>query len=397
MTAMLLQINLHFIESRMGNERVSNVLWCIGIVLATLLLKRPLSQLLARVSSGIANRFSDKKHGKLFRELTIKPLELLLQTFLYYVAINQLSIFLNFVIFRRHHANRLIEIRVSDVADKLFLLLLILFFILVLSRIIDFIFHVLIDKAFHVDNREKEQLFPLLKEVVKILVWTIGLFWILGSVFDVNIPALITGLGIGGVAIALAAKESVENFFAAFTILTDKPFQTADVIRLGTLEGTVERIGFRSTRLRNAEGSLFIIPNKKLVGENLENLTQRETRRVRVTFNLKYGIAQQELQQLIEELKSMIRHTLHVIEPVNVLLETFGENTFQLSIYYFLPEPITEGIKADAIRQEINLRAYGIVANHTNKVVNTDCPEEKTPDDKEEAKEDKTDETGLGI
>src|SRR5690606_14969930 len=150
--------------------------------------------------------------------------------------------------------------------------------------------------------------------------------------------------------IALAAKETVENFFAAFTILTDKPFQTGDVVKLGGFEGSVERIGFRSTRLRNADGSLYIIPNKKLIGENLENLTQRDTRKMRVVFNLKYGISDRALRQLIAELKQMIQKTLHVKEPVTVFLEAFGENTFQLSINYFLPEPLAEGANADAIK-----------------------------------------------
>ncbi|HRO43164.1 MAG TPA: mechanosensitive ion channel family protein [Flavipsychrobacter sp.] len=383
MMSVLLQINLQYIEEQLGNERISNILWCVGIVLATLLLKRPLSILLAKLSCSVANKFSDKKHGKMFQELIVKPLELLLQTFLYYVAINQLSIFLNQVIFRRRQGKELIEIRISDVADKIFMLLLILFFVLVVSRIIDFIFRVLLDKALTEDDRDKEQLFPLVKEIVKILLWTIGLFWILGSVFAVNIPALITGLGIGGVAIALAAKESVENFFAAFTILTDKPFQTGDVVKLGNLEGAVERIGFRSTRLRNGDGSLYIIPNKKLVNENLENLTQRDTRKVRVVFNLKYNIAHEKLQQLISDLKTMIQNTLHVTAPVNVLLETFGEASFQLSVNYFLPEPLAEGANADAIKQEINLKAFQTIAQYTTPTPAIPTPTQQEKEDEE--------------
>lgn len=357
-----LQASNRFFESQIGNERVSSILWCLGIAVGTFLLKRPLSVLLARLSSSIANHFSDKKHSKTFRELMIKPLELLLQTLLFYVALNQLSIFLNQVIFRRGQGDNLIEIRISDVADKIFLLLLIVFFVLVVSRVIDFVLKVLLDKAHTEEDRDKAQLLPLVKEIVKILLWTIGLFWVLGSVFHVNIPALITGLGIGGVAIALAAKESVENFFAAFTILTDKPFRTGDVVKLGGLEGAVEQIGFRSTRLRHADGSLFIIPNKKLVNENLENLTQRDTRRVRVVCYLKYGISHEQLRQLIADLKAMIQDVLHVQAPIHILLESFGEGSFQLSINYFLPEPLEEGMNPDEIKQEINLKTYEMVS-----------------------------------
>lgn len=394
MIAILFQLNWQFAETRIGDEHISHVFWCVGIILATLLLKRPLSVLISKLIAIITNRFSDRKHGKLFQELTVKPVELLLQVMLYYIAINQLTALLNYVIFRRLHSNKMLEVRISDVVDRIFLLLLISFFILVISRIVDFIFHILVERANENENREKEQLLPLLKEVVKLILWTMGLFWILGSVFDVNIPALITGLGIGGVAIALAAKESVENFFAAFTILTDRPFSTGDVVKLGTLEGAVERIGFRSTRLRNADGALFIIPNKKLIGENLENQTMRDRRRVRTVFNLKYGIDPGELQRLIAELHTATATGAHVIEPIAVAMEGFGENTFQLVISYHLSHPLAEGAKLDLIKHDVNLKAYSVISKYT---LTPPAPEPENPCDDDEPEEEKKDETGLGL
>jgi len=381
MDILLLQITRRFIESQIGDERISNILWCIGIVLATMLVKRPLSRFIARLSAGIAHRFSDKDEGALFQNLTARPLENLLQTLLYYVALNQLSIFLNQVIFRRVYSGKTVEIRVSDVADKVFLLLLIVFFVLVVSRIVDFIFHVLIRRAFAEDDKDKEQLLPLVKEIAKILLWVTGLFWILGSVFNVNIPALITGLGIGGVAIALAAKESVENFFAAFTILTDKPFQTNDVVKLGGIEGTVERIGFRSTKLRTGDGSLFVIPNKKLVDENLENLTRRNIRKVRTVLNLKYGISHENLERLLTDLKTVVAETKYVQPPVTILLESFGEAAMQVSVSYFLPEPMPSGVKVDAVKQEVHLKAYRLIASHDSSAASVENTAQKEEGD----------------
>lgn len=369
MDTLLLQITRRFIESQIGDERISNILWCAGIVLVTMLVKRPLSRFIAKLSAGVAHRFSDKNEGALFQNLTVRPLENLLQTLLYYVALNQLSIFLNQVIFRRVYSGKTVEIRVSDVADKVFMLLLIVFFILVISRIVDFVFHVLIRRAFAEDDKDKEQLLPLVKEIAKILLWATGLFWILGSVFNVNIPALITGLGIGGVAIALAAKESVENFFAAFTILTDKPFQTNDVVKLGGIEGTVERIGFRSTKLRTGDGSLFIVPNKKLVNENLENLTRRNTRKVRTVLNLKYGISHENLERLLADLKSTVAQAQYVRQPVIVLLESFGEAAMQISVSYFLPEPMPAAVKVDTVKQEVHLKAYRLIAAYDSSAI----------------------------
>lgn len=367
MHRVLLQLDWQDLETRIGGEKVSSFLWCIGIILATLLLKKPLARLIARLSAGIANRFTDKRYNQKFRSLIHRPLESLLQTILFYIAISQLGILLNQFVLGRYSDGRhdALALRLGDITDHIFLFLTILFCTLVLSRVVDFMYYVHQEKAAQEQNRERQQLLPLLKEVVKLVLWSIGVFWVLGSVFHVNIPALVTGLGIGGVAIALAAKESVENLFAAFTILTDKPFQAGDMIRLGTLEGSVERIGFRSTRLRSADGSAYIIPNKKLVNENLENLSRRNTRRIRLTINLKYGIDQARLSQMIQELRTMAQQTPHVTGPVEASIDGFGENTLQVVLSYYLPEPLPQGTTLTAIKQEISLRVYGITGRYT--------------------------------
>lgn len=351
--------------THLGIERLSNILWCIGIIVGTLLIRKPLTRLITRITSYYANRLYDKKYSGYFTEHVSRPLEMLIVVGLFYIAVNQLSAVLNVVFFRRFSADKLVyELRISDVTDKLAMFLVIIFATLTLARIADFIFRILLDKAVEEQERDRQQLYPLIKEVCKIAVWTIGFFWLLGSVFQVNIPALIAGLGIGGVAIALAAKESVENFFASFIIIADKPFRSGDTVRLGSLEGAVERIGFRSTRLRNGDGSVFIIPNKKLIGENLENLSQKDQRKIRLVFTVKYGMDQQQLDSMVERLRTMVRDTTHVRQPVNISLENFGENALQVVIVFLLPEPLPEGVSADFIRHQINLKAYGIIANY---------------------------------
>jgi MscS family membrane protein len=339
-----------------------------------MLLKKPVAHLIVRVTGAFVNRFTDSEDSKLFRTLTQRPLELLLQTIFFYVAVNQLNILLNkFVIHRyKERIDKLTKIRqetmavsFGDIADHLFLFFVILFTVWFLSRIVDFIYRLAAQKARAEDNKERQQLLPLLKEVGKLIVWSIGLFWVLGSVFHVNIPALITGLGIGGVAIALAAKTSVENLFAAFTILTDKPFQTGDVIKIGGQEGTVERIGFRSIRLRNGDGSLYIIPNQKMVTESLENLTKRDVRRVKIVINIKYGLEYEELQKLGSELKAMVKQVAHVKDPIDISLEGFEENVFQLVLSYHLPSPLEAGASLSAIKNEVSMRTYEIVNKYT--------------------------------
>ena len=384
-----LKITWEALETRIADERLSNILWFLGIVIATFIFKKPLATLVAKVCFKITNKYGGKHYVQKFLELTKRPLEWLIQTLLFYIAFSQLSILLSKYLTHQHEGYNLLQnLQVGDIVNLIFKFLLILFATFTASRVLDFIFFVQIEKAHEENEIGRQQLMPLLKELFKIILWTLGLFWVLGSVFQVNIPALITGLGIGGVAIALAAKESVENFFAAFTILTDHPFQMDDFIRLGTMEGKVERIGFRSTRVRHADGSLYIIPNKKLIGENLENLSNRNNRKIKLSITLRYGFSKEHLEELTVQIKKSMLHIEPVHEPVDLLIESFGEQTFQLSVSYHLPHPLPEGFTLEQIKKEINTNIYSLIYKFTLKTESSlDLPfveEEKQEDSSEE-------------
>ncbi|OSZ81907.1 hypothetical protein CAP35_01145 [Chitinophagaceae bacterium IBVUCB1] len=346
-------------------EKISDILWCAGIILATLVLKKPIAKTMARLIAFTTGRITNKKHGTVFRELIKGPLEALLQIVLFYIAINQLHVLLDSLLLQRiNDKHEQWAVRVSDIVDHIFLFLIIFYATLAIARTIDFAYHIKMDEAREKDNIQSQQLLPILKDAIKVVLWTIGVFWLLGTVFHVNIPALITGLGIGGVAIALAAKESVENLFGAFTILTDKPFRVGDIIKLGLVEGTVERIGFRSTRLRTADGSAITIPNKKLVYENLENLSNRTSRRMKLVLSIKYGVTHETLQQIVKDIRASLQHMLYVTNPVEVVVDGFSENSFQLTVSYGLPAPLPDGVELQDIKHQVNMNVYAILVKH---------------------------------
>ena len=366
MTVLLFDIDWRFFYSVYMGEKVSNYMWCVGIVAATLLLKRPVAALLTRISSSLTARFSYMQHKGTIREMLFKPIERLLQTVLYYVAVNQLDNLLDRIAI--HHSiggNAKINVRLGDIVDHVFYFLFIVFFTKVVTSFVDFIYYLRMNKAQTEKNHSRMQLLPLIKEMTKLITWILSCFWIMGSVFHVNVPALITGLGIGGVAIALAGKETVENFFAAFTILSDKPFQTGEVIKVGDTEGMVERIGFRSTRLRNIDGSSYVVPNQNLVSQNLVNLSARDTRGMKVVANIRYGINHEALTQLIGKLKTAIAAIPPVKEPVEINIETFDKETFQLVISYQLPHPLPTSDTLLALKRDVNMKVFEIISSNT--------------------------------
>lgn len=319
MPHLLFAFDKNFFDQQYMGENLSNYIWFAGIIIGTFLLKKPMARIITRISSGLATRYSYIKHKETIGPMLLKPVELLLQTVLFFVAINQLSNILDRVSLHNYARKKgRIQVNLGDVVDHVFLFLFIIFLTQVVTRFIDFIYYLRMSKAQSERNMSRIQLLPLTREISKLGTWILSIFWALGSVFHVNIPALITGLGIGGVAIALAGKETVENFFASFTILSDKPFQTGDVIKVGEIEGVVERIGFRSTRIRNTDGSATIIPNQTLVSQNVTNLSERDTRGLKIVANIRYGISHEKLSQLVVKIKDTLLHTPPVKEPVEV-------------------------------------------------------------------------------
>ena len=163
----------------------------------------------------------------------------------------------------------------------------------VLMRVVDFMLLVVQRRgdltAASGVRRLDSQFLPFARDLLKVFVVVIGLLVMLGQVFGVNVTALVGGLGIGGLAIAFAAKESLENLLASFTIFLDQPFGVGDLVTAGSVSGTVEKIGFRSTRLRTAEKSYLTVPkpNKSVIDKPLDDLNLRTAQWV--GFTLLFG------------------------------------------------------------------------------------------------------------
>jgi MscS family membrane protein len=346
-------------------DKVADYIWCAGIIIGTLLLKRPMANLITRLSSTIAMRLSYAKYRGKIRSMLAKPIERLLQTILYYIAIHEVDNFLDHFVLRRFIGmKQRVNIKLGDVLDHVFLFLFIVFLTQVITRFIDFVYYLRMGKAHQQNDYARMQLLPLTKEIAKLVIWTLSIFWILGQVFMVNIPALITGLGIGGVAIALAGKETIENFFAAFTILSDKPFKTGDTIKQAEIEGVVERIGFRSTRVRATDGSAHIIPNQKLVSQNLINQSMRDLRVMKVVAHVRYGVSHEVLVLIITKIREELLNETSVKEPVEAVVESFEKETFQLVVSYNLPHPLPDSAKLNDIKHDINMRVFAIISSH---------------------------------
>ena len=133
-------------------------------------------------------------------------------------------------------------------------------------------------RAENTESRMDDQLIPLLRKTLKVVVGVVGLLWILES-FDVDVTSLIATASVASLGIALAAKDTVANVFGSVMVFMDKPFQIGDYVTVGGVSGTVEEVGFRSSRLRTPTGSVITIPNARMTDSQVENLGERPNRR----------------------------------------------------------------------------------------------------------------------
>nr|WP_255536426.1 mechanosensitive ion channel family protein [Pacificimonas pallii] len=145
----------------------------------------------------------------------------------------------------------------------------------------------------------------IIRLLVSIVVWALAVILILDNI-GVDITALVAGLGVGGIAIGLAAQGIFSDLFAALSIIFDEPFKKGDVINYGAITGTVENIGLKTTRVRALDGEEVIVSNTKLLDDNIRNLAQFRRRRVVLHFGVTYQTPPKVLNSLQGELEALV-------------------------------------------------------------------------------------------
>jgi len=179
-----------------------------------------------------------------------------------------------------------------------------------------------------------------LKMMTAVLNWVIfavGVIFLLDNL-GVNVSAVIAGLGIGGVAVALAAQAVLGDLFASLAIFLDKPFQVGDFIIVGDLKGTVEHIGIKTTRLRSLDGELLIFSNADLTASRIRNFKQMSERRVIFTFGVVYQTTLDQLKTIPRIVKEILAGT-EGVRTDRVHFKSFGDSSLDFEVVYFVKNP----------------------------------------------------------
>jgi MscS family membrane protein len=198
-----------------------------------------------------------------------------------------------------------------------------------------------------------------MSRMAKILVLVLAALTLL-SELGFSVTSLIAGLGIGGLALALAAQKTVENLFGAFSIGADQPFREGDFVRIEEFVGTVEAIGLRSTRIRTLDRTLISIPNGKLADMRLESLTERDRMRLACIIGLVYSTTAAQMREALEGFERVLRsHPRIWPDAVVVRFKEFGDSSLNIEIMAWFQT--RQWSEFQLMRQEVLLQFMDVV------------------------------------
>ncbi|MDQ6991338.1 MAG: mechanosensitive ion channel family protein [Mariprofundaceae bacterium] len=217
------------------------------------------------------------------------------------------------------------------------------------------------DPDIHTDTILDNQLIPVLFKTLKIfLVMTAVLM--LAQNMGYSISGLIASLGIGGIAVAMAAKDTISNIFGSMMILVDQPFKIGDWVKTSEFEGVVEEIGFRSTRIRTFGKTLVNVPNSQLANMVIENMDARSKRRVKMRIGITYSASPEQIQQAVSAIEKILREHHGVDQSYSLVkFDTFEDSSLSIFLYYFSQSTVWEEYLQ--VRQEVNIQIMQAIEN----------------------------------
>jgi len=213
--------------------------------------------------------------------------------------------------------------------------------------------------AARTDSKLDDQIIPLLRKAAKVFIGILA-FVLTVQNLGYSVSGLLAGLGIGGLAFALAAKDTVANVFGSLTILIDRPFRVGDWITLGGADGVVEEIGLRSTRIRTFAKTVVSIPNQALANATVENHSLMPKRRVKMTVGVTYDATPDQMREAVRRIEAYLDGHQDVSQEFKLVKFTdFNDSSLDIFLYYFTVT--TDWSEHLALRQEVNLAVMDIL------------------------------------
>jgi MscS family membrane protein len=214
-------------------------------------------------------------------------------------------------------------------------------------------------KAAQTETQLDDHLIPLVKRVLRVILIAVTIITIIQQ-WGYNVTSLVAGLGIGGLAFALAAQSTLSNWFGSVMILTDRPFQVGDLVKSKHGDGTIVEIGLRSTKIRTFQRSIITVPNSDLATTPVENLTKIPVRNIKAEIGVVYSTTQAQMTAIIEDIRQMLADHPKIDQSFwMVHFVGFGDSSLNILVHCFTPT--TQWHEWFDVRQDVLLKIMGIV------------------------------------
>lgn len=326
------------------DNRLDRWLFVLAFILSAYLLRRFAGRFFTRLLYYLFRRLGWRVDPVVFERLVLGPSISFLFLLVAYLALSSLRFpeVLRLEVFRTD---------TREVLDSLATAAVVLAFFRMLLRGVDYIASEMEKKADLTPDRTDNQLVVFSRDFLKVVLAIIGILSLLRFALDQDITKILAGLSLAGAAIALAARESLENLIASFIIFFDKPFSIGDVLKTATVTGTVEKVGLRSTRIRTADSTFVTVPNKQMVDTTVDNLSRRTHRRVELRLEADIATDAALIGTLVEELRTVLLQ-----QPCRGVQAHLADIT--ADAYVIVCEYLTDPIELEAfhrLRNDINL------------------------------------------
>lgn len=314
-----------------GNE-LWRFIFLFGIILATLVLTRILKYILDAYARKLLAKDKVHRGYEIFIRSTMLPLQLILWSAGLYLAHLPLKF--------AAEGKEGLDIAIMDIwlsaCNALFTIAVALF----LYKLVDVVEFYLYRWAGRTETKLDDMMVPVIRKALRITIAIIALLFIAQNVLHKDITTLLAGLGVGGLAVAIAARDTIANFFGSVMIFTERPFHIGDLVKIGDYFGTVEEVGLRSSKIRTLEGHLITIPNANVATTAIENISARPFIRKNFSITITYNTPPEKVQRAVDIIKEVISSFPQTSSdenyPPRVYFDNFNDWSLNLLVYYWV-------------------------------------------------------------
>ena len=322
-------------RATIGYKIMGNEIWRFLILLGVLLVVMAVGKVVQfAINSFTARR--DKKRGltalTLFLRCLTKPIS---------VALFALGLFVckAFLVFSKEA----ISLEIADYWTKIAQAVAAIALAYALYRLVDIIEHYLQRWTGKTQTKMDDMLVPVIRKSLRATITIIAVLWIADGILDAEIRTILVSAGVGGIAIALAAKDTIANFFGSVAIFADRPFQIDELVKIGEHLGPVEQVGFRSTKIRTLQGHLVTVPNSVIVNSAVENVGRRPYIRRKSNITITYDSGQRGAERAVQIIKEVLSNVPEINTapeyPPRVYFSDFNDWSLNIYMSYWVKPP----------------------------------------------------------